>query len=159
MDGVHPLGTAEMNKKDLKPGDRVLASMSDYEWGDNELIPYCVDEYGDYTLTGTILDRKSTQRGFVVVKWDESDFDREEEEEVDPNLLVLESDRDALNAEFKTAQKAIEEKMKEAAALVEEAGRMANDAHARSLQSLYKACRPLVSAMDNNGWRSSSWGC
>lgn len=148
-----------MNKKDLKPGDRVLASMSDYEWGDHELIPYCVDEYDDYTLHGTVLDRKSAQRGFVVVKWDENDFDREEEEEVDPELLVLESEKDQLTTEFKVAQKAIEEKMKEAAALVKEAGQMATDAHARSLQSLYKACRPLVNAMDNNGWRSSSWGC
>lgn len=148
-----------MKKSELKAGDRVLASMSDYEWGDHEIIPYCVDDYGDYTLTGVVLDKKSTQRGFVVVKWDENDFDREEEEEVDPAHLALEADKDQLNAEFKAAQKAIEAKMKEAAALVEEAGKMAEQAHARSLQHMYSACRPLISAMDDNGWRSSSWGC
>lgn len=143
----------------LKPGDRVLASMSNHEWSDNEIISYCVDEYADYILTGTVLDKKPTQQGFVVVEWDDSDSNHEGEEEVDPELLVLESDKDQLDIEFEVAQKAIEEKMKEAALLVEEAGQMANQAHARSLESLYEACSPLINAMDNNGWRSSSWGC
>lgn len=148
-----------MKKSELKPGDRVIASRSDYEWGDNEIIRYCVDEYDDYTLKGSVLDEKSSQRGFVVIRWDDNNSFGLGDEEVDPSILVLESDKQQLDAEFEIAQKAIKKKMEQAAALVEEAGQLATDAHARSLQHLYSVCRPLVNAMDNNGWRSSSWGC
>ena len=49
--------------------------------------------------------------------------------------------------------------MNEAAALVNEAGKLAKKAHVESLESMYSAVSPLVNAMDNNGWRSSSWSC
>lgn len=146
-----------MKKSDLTPGTAVLASVNDDEWGDNEIIEYRFDEYDDYTLTGVVVD-KPAKDGHVIVLWDENDWDYEEEE-VEIKLLTLASDRSEIEKEFKSVSKEIKEKMKEAARLVNEAGKLAKKAHAKSLESMYDASAPLVNAMDNNGWRSSSWGC
>lgn len=146
-----------MKKSDLIHGTKVLASINSEEWGDHEIIKYVHDEYDDYTLTGVVLDGPA-KPGHVVVLWDDNDQDYELEE-VDIKLLTLASERGNIEVEFKSYQKQIKEKMREAAKLVHEAGDLAKQAHARSLESMYDACRPLVSAMDDNGWRSSSWGC
>lgn len=153
-----------MKKSEAKPGTKVLASYSAAyeEYGDGEIIPYRYDGDGeDYgSLTGVIRTKEASP-GKVWVKWIEGDYlDSldEEESEVDLKLLILESDRSAIEQEFKKVSKEIKEKMKEAAKCVSEAGKLAKSAHA-NLQSMYDECRPLIDAMDNNGWRSSSWGC
>lgn len=155
-----------MNKNDLKPGTKVIATVDNFdEYSSNEIIKYVHDEYGDNTLIGTVLD-KAAKADHVFVSWDESndefgnsiqhDFG---EEEMDVNLLTLASDLDSIESEFKNYQKQIKKKLKEAAKLVNEAGELAEKAHARSLESMWEATSPLVSAMDANGWNSSSWGC
>lgn len=152
-----------MKKSDAQPGTKVLASYSGAyeEYGDEEVIAYRYDGEGeDYgTLVGVIRTKKASP-GHVWVKWIEGDYREQldEETEVDLNLLILESERSAIEQEFKNVSKEIKAKMKEAADLVNEAGKLAKKAHAE-LQSMYDACRPLINAMDNNGWRSSSWGC
>jgi hypothetical protein len=146
-----------MKKSDLTPGTAVLASVNDEEWGDSEVIKYVHNEYDDYTLTGVVVDKPASD-GKVVVLWDENDWDYEEEE-VEIKLLTLAEDRSAIEKEFKNLSKEIKEKMKEAARLVNEAGKLAKQAHAKSLESMWDATGPLINAMDNNGWRSSSWGC
>jgi len=146
-----------MKKSDLKPGTAVLASVSDYEWGDREIINFVHNGYDDYTLTGVVVD-KPAATGCVMVLWDENDFDYGEEV-VEIKLLTLASDRSSIESEFKNFQVEIKEKLKEAAKLINEAGELADKAHAKSLESMHEATSPLVNAMDNNGWRSSSWGC
>ena len=134
-----------------------MAGVNSEEYGDNEIVAYYHDEYGDYVLTGVVMD-KPAGTGSVYVKFDDNDWDYDEEE-VDCKLLVLESDLDQIEVEFKAVSEEIKKKMKEAAKLVNEAGKLAKKARAGSLESMYDAVGPLVSAMDNNGWRSSSWNC
>lgn len=150
-----------MKKSDLPPGTKVIASMSyGNEFGDDnedEIVRYTYDEYDDNTLIGVV--RSEPAKGNkVVVKWIEGDRE-EEQEEVDVAVLALASSRPELEKEFKTAQKAIKDKLKEAAKIVKEANIMAKKAGAKNLESMYDAIDPLIDAMDASGWRSSSWGC
>jgi hypothetical protein len=153
-----------MKKSDLPPGTKVLASISDDEYGDNELVKYYYDQYNESTLTGTVVDNQASdlKAGIkqVVVIWDENDWRESEEGEiVNISLLTLETERSTVEKEFKAAAIAVKAKMTEAAKLVKEANTLAKTAHAKSLESMYDACRPLIYAMDSSGWNSSSWGC
>lgn len=149
-----------MKKSEAKPGTKVIASFDNDEYADsNELISYVYDSYGDSTLVGVIRSKTATP-GKVWVKWIEGEWsDDEDDQEVDIAVLTLESERSGMEKEFKAATSEIKEKMKEAAKLVNEAGKLARKAHAKSLGDMYDAVSPLVNAMDNNGWRSSSWSC
>lgn len=152
-----------MKKSDAKPGVKVLATYAPAyeEYTDEEIVAYRYDpeSYGD--LVGVIRS-KEAKPGHVWVKWIEGEYldsiDEDGESEVDIKILMLESERSQIEEDFKKVSKEIKEKMKEAAKCVTEAGKLAKSAHA-SLESMYDECRPLVDAMDNNGWRSSSWGC
>jgi hypothetical protein len=143
-----------MKKNDFKPGTRVLASINDEEYGDHEMFKYVYDSYEDYTITGTILDQPS-KPGRVFVAWDDSDFDPEGDVEI--KLLTLESDKSDIEKDFKSVAKQVREKVKQAAALVREANKLAQKGHAKNLESM--GANELISAMDDSGWRSSSWGC
>jgi len=153
-----------MKKSDAKPGTKVLASYAPAyeEYTDETIIAYRYDGEGeDYGSLVGVVRTKEAAPGKVWVKWIEGDYlDSldEDESEIDLKLLILESERSTIEQEFKKVSKEIKEKMKEAAKAVNEAGKLAKSAHA-SLQSMYDEVRPLVDAMDNNGWRSSSWGC
>jgi|SRR5579885_801439 len=148
-----------MRKADATPGTKVIATLHTDEWGDDQHVgPYVVEEYDDYTLVGVIRS-KEARPGYVWVKWIEGELTDEEDQEVELKVLALESERSQMEKEFKETSKLIKEKMKEAAKLVVEAGKLADKAHAKSLESMYDVCRPLIDAMDDNGWRSSSWGC
>ncbi len=146
-----------MKKSDAKPGTKVLASTNYDEYGDGEhLGPYKYDEYGDTDLVGVIRS-KPARPGYVWVKWIEGELAGEDDEEVDLKLLILESDRSKIEEDFKKVSKEVKEKMKEAAKIVNEAGTLARSVH--STLADMGASYELVNAMDNNGWRSSSWGC
>lgn len=147
-----------MKKSEAKPGTKVIATYRSDEWGDNSWVDkYVPDEYDDYTIIG-VVRTEDPGEGNVKVTWIEGDMKDEAEEDVNPKVLSLLSDRSKLDEEFKAVEKEIKEKMKSAAALVREAGKLAKK-HGAELQSMYDAAGPLVSAMDDNGWRSSSWGC
>lgn len=148
-----------MNKNDLKPGVKVIAALrypDEYDYdGEEKLVKFRSEDTYDETMEGVVLD-KPASKGKVFVSWD----DVEEPEEVDIKILTLLSQKNDLEKEFKEVEKTIKEKMKEAAALVKEANKMAKAAGVRHLADMqYGACSPLVDAMDNAGWRSSSWGC
>lgn len=148
-----------MKKSDLVPGTKVLVSVDSEEYGDHEMIKYVYDGgYDDYTIVGTIQD-KSAEAGKVFVQWDENDHLDLEEEEVEISLLTLASDRDQIELDFKAIAKLVKANMQDAARLIRESNKLAEKAHARSLADMYDAVRPLINAMDNSGWRSSSWGC
>ncbi len=151
-----------MKKSDLPPGTKVLASLSDIEYGDSELVKYYYDQYGESTLTGTVVDNQASDLKAgakqVVVIWDVNDWDFEEQI-VNISLLTLETERSTIEKEFKAATLAVKAKVTEAAKLVKEANTLAKAAHAKSLESMYDACVPLINAMDASGWNSSSWGC
>lgn len=148
-----------MKKSELKPGTRIMACLPREEWSDEKIVKYYHDEWDEHVLLGVIID-KPARTGKIWVAWDESDHtDDGEEQEINIDILTLESERSALATEFSAYSKEILHKMKEAAKLVNEAGKLSKKAHASSLKSMFEATRPLVSAMDSNGWRSSSWGC
>lgn len=148
-----------MKKSDFKPGTRVVACVPREEWSDSSIVKYFHDDWNETTLNGVILD-KTAKAGKVWVAWDECDHRAEgEEDEVSLDILTLESDLPEIEKEYKAVSKLIKENMKEAARLVRESNKLAQKAHASSLESMYDAVRPLVDAMDSSGWRSSSWGC
>jgi hypothetical protein len=147
-----------MKKSEAKPGTKVIAT---YEYGDEygddqpSVVPYGVDDYGDNTLIGVILNEEGST-GKVWVEWIEGKLSGEDDQELDLKVLSLESERSELDKEFLQTSKLVKQKMQEAAKLVNEAGKLVKP---RRLERMYEAVRPLVNAMDSNGWRSSSWGC
>lgn len=154
-----------MKKSEAKPGVRVIASRDVTDYGydvedSGEVIAYYHEGgYSDYTLVGVISEKKAEDKDCVTVEWDEDcDIgDHEEVEEVPYKVLTLESDLPQIEKEYKEAQALVKEKLKEAAKLIEEAGQIAVNGHAKDLQSM--CGNELSNAMDNNGWRSSSWNC
>lgn len=150
-----------MKKSEAKPGVRIIASLvypDNYGYEPAYVWYYTPNTYSEYVLTGVILDKEAEQDGCVVVQWDEGCDRDEEEEEIEIEILGLESNKSDLEKEFKAVEKKISAKMKEAAKLVREANEMAQAAGAPHLESM-DASYQLVSAMDDSGWRSSSWGC
>jgi len=157
-----------MKKSDLKPGTKVLASIEhpeEYSLDEERIVRYTYDEYGDNDLIGVVRSKPAAP-GKVFVSWIEGDragesegADKEAGEEVDIKVLSLLSDRSVLDKEFRAAEKQIKEKLKEAGKIIREANKMAQKAGARHLASMYDAVDPLVDAMDDSGWSSSSWNC
>jgi hypothetical protein len=148
-----------MKKSELKPGTKVLACVPSDEWSDESIVKYFHNDWNETTLVGTVMD-KPAKAGKVWVEWEESDHRGEgEEEEVKMDILTLFSDLPEIEKEYKEAAKTIKESMKAAAVLINRANKLALAAHAKSLEDMYGATQPLVDAMDNAGWRSSSWGC
>jgi len=154
-----------MKKSEAKPGVKVLASYAGAydEYTDEMIIPYRYDGDGeDYGSLVGVVRTKEASAGKVWVKWIEGqylDSLDEDESEIDLKLLTLESERSSIEQDFKKVSKEIKEKMKEAGKLVKEANDLAVKARLGNLAALYEASGPLVDAMDNAGWRSSSWGC
>lgn len=150
-----------MNKGDLKPGDKIVTSLDRDDYDTYGLTEYFYDEYEETTLFGEVLDKKAS-RGMVWVRWDQErgvGYDRDDEEEVDTDLLCLESEISAIEKDFKKVQAEVRSKMEAAAELVREANQIVVDRRVAKNLSSFGAISPLVSAMDDSGWRSSSWGC
>jgi hypothetical protein len=148
-----------MKKTDLIPGTKVLVSLPSDEWSDERYVKYYHDTYDEHTLVGTILDKKA-KTGKVWLAWDESDHTSQgEEQEMDIEILTLESERSEIENDFREVSKLIKKNMEDAAKLIKESSKLAKKAHASSLADMYDAVRPLVNAMDASGWNSSSWGC
>lgn len=153
-----------MKKSDLTPGTKVLVSIDNNYDSDTyeEFVPFYLnkDAYDDDDtyLIGTVLDKPSDSNK-VWVSFPENDLGVLSEEEVECNVLSLESDLAKLEAEFEAYSKEIKEKVKAAAALLKEANTLAKKAHVKNLSEMYDAVAPLINVMDSSGWNSSSWGC
>jgi hypothetical protein len=70
----------------------------------------------------------------------------------------LQDEKDRLEREFATVEIAVKEKLADAAKLVNEAAAIANKGNL-DIQDMYDATRDLERAMENAGWRTSSWHC
>src|SRR5271165_2670864 len=136
-----------MKKSELKPGTKVIACMKHPadEWSDDVSYVgrYTPNEYRDDYLIGVVLIKATSNANKVFVSWIEGELEGEEQE-VDVKVLSLVSDRGTLEKEFKEAQKAIKEKLKEAGNLVREANKIAQKAGAQSLADMYDVVDPLV---------------
>lgn len=148
-----------MKKNELKPGTRIMACLPRDEWADESIVKYFHDDWDETTLLGTVIDKPASS-GQVWVAWDESDhhFDSEEEE-IDIDILTLESARPQIEKDYKALAKLIKQNMQDVAKIIRSSNKLAKRAHATSLADMYDAVSPLISAMDDSGWRSSSWGC
>jgi hypothetical protein len=148
-----------MKKSDLKPGTRIVACLPRDEWSDESIVKYFHDDWNETTLLGVIVD-KPAKAGKIWVAWDESDHHSEgDEQEVKIDILTLESDLPEIEKDYKEVTKLIKQNMQDAAKLITQSAKLAEKAHANSLESMRDAVRPLINAMDSSGWRSSSWGC
>jgi hypothetical protein len=70
----------------------------------------------------------------------------------------MQDEQAKLEEEFARVEVAVKEKLAEAAKLINEAAALASNADA-DIQEMYDAARPLERAMENAGWRTSSWHC
>lgn len=70
----------------------------------------------------------------------------------------MQDEQAKLEEEFARVEESVKDKLAEAAKLVNEAAKLASDADV-DIQEMYDATRPLERAMENAGWRTSSWHC
>lgn len=140
----------------FKIGDRVGESFSEDKYGKKVKLRY-VDETPSY---GTVTDL--TTRGKVFVKWDTSWKNEDANKPIDAKDLMLESERQKedsrLEAEFQALEKEVKAKVQAAADLLKEAGTMAGK-QGQNLADMYHAIIPLLTVMDESGWRTSSFNC
>jgi hypothetical protein len=80
------------------------------------------------------------------------------EQEADIKEAKLLAKEAELNREFNEASKQIKDKLTTASNLIIEASKLAAKNHT-DLQSMYDECRPLMQALDNAGWSTSSMSC
>lgn len=144
-----------MKKSDLVIGTRVARKLdSDVTGQDLYLDPGAIAaEPVKDPLTGDLK---------VYVKWDAtylnpspsevlvSDIDLEEK---------VQAKATKLEEEFAAYEKQVVAKMKEAGKLIREANKLAKKAGLDGLNDMYEATGPLYDAMDDAGWRTSSFNC
>lgn len=124
------------------------------------------NEYEDDSVRGVVIADPTTDpltgKGRVYVEWDRNYWRHNKQEELSVDLLVSEEEGDAIIAqlekEFNELQDKVALKVKEAANLLSEAGAIA-ESGGRELSDMHEAIRPLLNAMDNAGWRTSSFNC
>jgi hypothetical protein len=103
-------------------------------------------------------------KNIVIVEWNDGRLDKRDIKvllnEVDgiAENQRLVDEQSKLEDEFAKAEEACRAKLEEAAKLINEAAAIAESGGV-DLQEMYDATRPLERAMDNAGWRTSSWHC
>ena len=149
-----------MKKNNCKfpPGTEVIASIEFNNYDDKKIIKYVYDNVKDCILTGIVSDTKSKKVNHVIVNWDPNDY-HFDMTEINVNLLTHSSAQSLIEEEFIAVEEQIRLKMEDAAKLIFEAGELSKQINLKSLESFYYATEPLIEAMDQNGWRSSSWNC
>jgi hypothetical protein len=155
-----------MKKQTFAVGDRVGLAMhveGSTEYDDGELVEGLRwDEYEDPCF-GTVSG--ITQKGKIQVEWDDDAegpaLDYLYGDTVEPHQLLPEADvkeqLSLLEQEFKEVSKKISKKCKEAAEILLEANELALQT-GRSLYDM-NDYGGLYRAMDECGWRTSSFGC
>lgn len=103
-------------------------------------------------------------KNVVIVEWSNGRLDKRDIKsllnEVDglaENQRLLD-EQERLEKEFAELEVTLTDKLAEAAKLINEAASMA-ESKGKDLQDMYEATRPLERAMENAGWRTSSWHC
>jgi len=107
----------------------------------------------------------------VVVEWDDTSIGRISVDQVMPEYLAVERDNLFMENEAKQhsqwekdydhLRKSIGVKLSEAARLIEEASDLTSQAGSGrfTLSEFYDEVKPLMTALDNAGWQSSSLSC
>ena len=100
----------------------------------------------------------------VIIEWDDGRLAKmdikhllSEVKGIAENQRMLD-EQSQLEEEFARVEVAVKDKLEEAAKLINEAASLASDAGA-DIQEMYDATRPIERAMENAGWRTSSWHC
>lgn len=100
----------------------------------------------------------------VVVEWDKGGVQKVTirsiilETEAEAEEAKLTKEKEKLEEEFDSAANQIQEKLAKAAKLISESASLAEGA-GTDLQSLYEETRPLMRALDDAGWSTSSMRC
>lgn len=149
-------------KKAYQIGDRVAkATARSYEdeYSDGKDVPLYYDPDGDGLRLGEVTDVST--KGKITVKWDGA-YGRTEVLEA-KDLMTEEAGKarySELEAEFAVIEKQIAAKVKEVAKGIREANKLAKKTGRPLAQMGYDIIyRDLYSAMDDAGWRTSSFGC
>jgi len=105
------------------------------------------------------------ERGIVIVEWDSGNINKQSlsslltEAEGLERDIKLKAEQEALEAEWVAVSVEIEKKIKEAAELINQASSLAKDKGRSLSYDMYEEIYPLMSALDNAGWRTSSLSC
>lgn len=151
-----------MKKKIYKfgVGDRVGQNTSQYQeddYSDSETVDLMYDQDNPPDF-GEVLSVEGT---IVKVKWD-SDWN-EEIRDVDASDLapeeVVKARYSELEIEFKEVEKEVKAQLKEVAKGLREANKLAKQKLGRTLNQLNMGYGALYNAMDDAGWRTSSFNC
>ncbi len=148
--GALHLGTAERKytmSKEFKVGDRVAKDFNRYNSEEDDTIRGEV--VGFNPKNGKLLVEQENWRGTEVKEWDPATT--LSEAEANEKLSKMEEEYNAVAAQ-------VAEKVAAAAALLNEASSIA-DKKGFDLQSMYEEVRPLMRALDNAGWSTSSMSC
>lgn len=121
--------------------------------------PEMVPGDGAYNRAGTVIGPVPKSPGMVMVEWD---YPQGEITKVSASTLITEEEAEAtklkLEDDFDSLQKQLHDKLQQAAELISEAAEQARK-HGHDLSEMYDTIDPLMDALDNAGWCSSSLGC
>lgn len=145
----------------FKIGDRVAKATSEYypdEYSDKEIVPLRYDPDNEMYV-GEVVDISA--KGKITVKWDGRYRDTEvleakdliTEEEGKTRWNQLESEFHAIEAQVAEKIKVVAQGIREANELAKKTGRPLAD---MGYDIIYHT---LYDAMDEAGWRTSSFGC
>jgi hypothetical protein len=115
------------------------------------------NEYEDDTTRGEVT--AVGEDGKISCKWDDS-WHKPSTHNADDLITEAEADKilAKLEKEFEKWAAPIRKKMEQAAKLLSEAGELAS-AQGKDLSELHEIVGPLIGAMDDVGWRTSSLSC
>lgn len=139
----------ERKKMKFKIGDRV---------GQAPSKKYNPNQRGD---VGVVTD--ITMAGKYLVKWDNSWYERSYLGTLwDEDILMPSDEVEAINSKLEEEYTALETELRlkvaDAARSLNEATQLAQS-KGYELVNMYESTRPLMDAMDNAGWRTSSFNC
>lgn len=133
----------------FKVGDRVVLN-------DECLVAY--DEYSDDCFRGKV---SSIEGKKITVIWDDS-WRNENAEALTPDELISEEKADKiidkLEKQYEKWASPIRKKIEDAAKLLAEADKLAQKKN-RDLAEMHELVSPLLCAMDDIGWSTSSLSC
>lgn len=107
----------------------------------------------------------ANENNLAIVEWDNGSITKKDIKHLlnEADGLAenkrLQDEKDRLEHEFEITKEAIAEKLAAAAKLINEAANIAANKDVSILDSMYEETRELEDAMENAGWRTSSWHC
>jgi hypothetical protein len=149
-----------MKKKVFKVGDRVGYAEPQYNNNDRVVpLRYEEDDPPAYGVVTAVTDDN------VIIKWDatrydaahEGNLDLEDQKSLYPEE-ELKKKWSKLEEDFTKLEVQVVDKVKAAGKLLREANKIAKKT-GHSLEEMYDAISPLMDAMDDCGWNTSSFGC